>query len=56
MTDVLQRGSIRKRPSELIGTGIYWLILFSALVATFNTLGLNMASNSFYPYLAISAP
>jgi hypothetical protein len=44
MTDVLQRGSIRKRPSELIGTGIYWLILFSALVATFNTLGLNMAS------------
>jgi len=44
MTDVLQRGGIRKRPSELIGAGIYWLILFSALVATFNTLGLNMAS------------
>lgn len=44
MTDVLQRGSIRKRPSELIGAGIYWLILFSALVAMFNTLGLNMAS------------
>jgi hypothetical protein len=39
MTDVLQRNSIRKRPSELIGTGIYWLILFSALVATLTPSG-----------------
>lgn len=42
--DILQRGGIPKRPSELIGWLIYWLILFSTLVATFNVLGLGMAS------------
>ena len=41
---ILERGGIRKRPSELMGWGIYWLILFSALVATFNALGLEIAS------------
>lgn len=44
MTTVLERGGIRKRPSELLGWGVYWLILFSTLVATFNALGLEMAS------------
>ena len=44
MTDILQRSGLRKRPSELIGWLIYWLILFSTLVATFNALGLEMAS------------
>jgi hypothetical protein len=44
MSGLLQRGGIVSRPSELLGFGIYWLILFSALVAMFNTLGLNMAS------------
>jgi len=42
--DILQRGGIHKRPSELIGWLIYWLILFSTLMATFNVLGLDMAS------------
>ena len=42
--DILQRGGIIKRPSELLGWLIYWLILFSTLVATFNVLGLSMAS------------
>jgi len=42
--DILQRGGIHKRPSELIGWLIYWLILFSTLMATFNVLGLAMAS------------
>jgi small-conductance mechanosensitive channel len=40
----LERGGIRMRPSELLGWGIYWLILFSTLVATFNALGLEVAS------------
>ena len=44
ITTVLGRGGISKRPSELLGWGIYWLILFSTLVATFNALGLEMAS------------
>jgi small-conductance mechanosensitive channel len=41
---MLQRGQIHKRPSELLGCGVYWLILFSALVGTFNALGLEIAS------------
>lgn len=44
ITTILERGGIRKRPSELLGWGIYWLILFSTLVATFNALGLEIAS------------
>jgi len=44
VTAILQRGGVRKRPSELLGWGIYWLLLFSALVATFNALGLEIAS------------
>jgi small-conductance mechanosensitive channel len=44
VTGILQRGGIRKRPSELLGWGVYWLILFSALVTTFNALGLEIAS------------
>lgn len=44
VTALLERGEVRKRPSELLGWGIYWLILFSALVATFNALGLEIAS------------
>lgn len=44
ITTVLARGGISKRPSELLGWGSYWLILFSTLVATFNALGLEMAS------------
>lgn len=44
ITDILLRGGLRKRPSELIGWLIYWLILFSTLVTTFNALGLEMAS------------
>src|SRR5688500_12295642 len=36
--DILQRGGIIKRPSELLGWLLYWLILFSTLVATFNVL------------------
>ena len=44
VTAILQRGGVRKRPSELLGWGIYWLLLFSALVGTFNALGLEIAS------------
>lgn len=44
VTAMLQRGGVRKRPSELLGWGVYWLLLFSALVATFNALGLEIAS------------
>lgn len=44
VTGILDRGGIGKRPSELLGWGVYWLILFSALVATFNALGLEIAS------------
>lgn len=44
VTAVLQRGGVGKRPSELLGWGVYWLLLFSALVATFNALGLEIAS------------
>jgi small-conductance mechanosensitive channel len=44
VTAILERGGVRKRPSELLGRGVYWLILFSALVATFNALGLEIAS------------
>ena len=43
-TAILRRGGIQARPSELLGRGVYWLILFSALVATFNALGLEVAS------------
>jgi len=43
-TSILQRGGVSKRPSELLGWGVYWLILFAALVATFNALGLEIAS------------
>jgi small-conductance mechanosensitive channel len=44
LTAVLARGGICKRPSELLGWGLYWLILLSALVAMFNALGLEIAS------------
>ena len=42
--ELLQRGGVRKRPAELLGWGVYWLVLFSALVGTFNALGLEIAS------------
>jgi small-conductance mechanosensitive channel len=44
VVNVLTRADIRKRPSELLGYGVYWLVLFSALVGTFNALGLEVAS------------
>jgi small-conductance mechanosensitive channel len=44
ITHILQRSSIHKRPSELMGWLLYWLILFSTLMATFNVLGLSVAS------------
>jgi len=44
VVNVLTRAGIRKRPSELLGYGVYWLVLFSALVGTFNALELEVAS------------
>lgn len=41
---ILQRGGVHRRPSELLGWGVYWLMLFSALVGMFNALGLEVAS------------
>jgi hypothetical protein len=36
----LEKGFIRKKPSQLIGTALYWLIIFGTLVVLFNTWGL----------------
>ena len=40
----LERGGIARGPSSVIGLGFYWLIIFSALVMVFNTLGLEAAT------------
>ena len=44
MAAFLQKGGVKKRPSALAGLVLYWLIVFSALVMAFNTLGLEIAS------------
>jgi small-conductance mechanosensitive channel len=44
VTGVLRRGGIHQRPSELVGWLLYWLVLFSTLVGTFNVLGLAIAT------------
>ncbi|GIX47343.1 MAG: hypothetical protein KatS3mg131_1554 [Candidatus Tectimicrobiota bacterium] len=44
-TALLARGGVPQRPLTAVGLGgVYWLILFSALVAAFNALGLEVAS------------
>ena len=45
MTNFLEKGGVHRKPSALIGLVFYWLIIFSALVMTFNTLELEVASN-----------
>jgi len=40
----LERGGIQKPFSSIIGLGIYWIIVFSALIMVFNALGLEVAS------------
>ncbi|MBU1906325.1 MAG: mechanosensitive ion channel [Candidatus Omnitrophica bacterium] len=40
----LEKGGIQKKPSALAGLVFYWIIIFSALVTSFNTLELNTAS------------
>ncbi|MFH1622184.1 MAG: mechanosensitive ion channel domain-containing protein [Candidatus Omnitrophota bacterium] len=40
----LEKGGVEKNTSSLVGLLFYWIIIFSALVMAFNTLGLNTAS------------
>ena len=41
----LEKGGIRKNPSQLVGLFFYWLIIFSTLVMIFETLELEAASS-----------
>lgn len=40
----LERGGVKRTPSAIIGLAFYWLIILSALVMVFNTLGLTAAA------------
>ncbi len=40
----LERGGIRRPPSAMVGLAFYWLIILSALIMVFNTLGLSTAA------------
>ncbi|UCD15076.1 MAG: mechanosensitive ion channel [Candidatus Omnitrophota bacterium] len=44
LKNFLEKGGVSKRPSLIVGSGFYWLIMFSALVMAFNTLELPAAS------------
>ncbi|MFH1441570.1 MAG: mechanosensitive ion channel domain-containing protein [Candidatus Omnitrophota bacterium] len=44
LKNFLERGGIQKPFSSIVGLGIYWIIVFSALIMVFNALGLEVAS------------
>lgn len=39
---LLSKGSIRRKPSELLGAMVYWILMLSVIMVTFNTLGLTI--------------
>lgn len=44
LSDLLAKGGIRRKLSELVGVIIYWLIMFGILIAALNVLNLNQAA------------
>ncbi|MBN1621822.1 MAG: mechanosensitive ion channel [Endomicrobiales bacterium] len=44
LTQFLEKGGVQKKPSLLVGTVFYWMILFSAFIMIFDTLQLEVAS------------
>jgi hypothetical protein len=47
LTDVLARGGIKLRPSELIGAIVYWLVMLAVLMVVCNALQLTVAAELF---------
>lgn len=44
VTGALQRAGVGRRPSELAGLGIFWVVMVSALMVAFESLGLDSAA------------
>jgi hypothetical protein len=44
ITNILNKGEIRKTPAELIGALVYWLIIFLILIMAINALNLDITS------------
>ena len=47
LSNVLAKGSIRRKVSELLGAIVYWLIMLAVVMVTFNALELTVAAQLF---------
>lgn len=47
LTQVLHKGGIRHKPSELIGIIVYWLVMLAVIMVVFNALQLTVAAELF---------
>jgi hypothetical protein len=54
INDVLKKGNIVRTPSQLVGSFVYWIILFWILISVVNALGLTVVAeglNDLWQYL-----
>lgn len=47
LTQVLHKGGIKHKPSELIGVIVYWLVMLAVIMVVFNALQLTVAAELF---------